>query len=126
MFRFFAIFLFVVVVSLAFFNFSLIINNPQAFWSFGSFAGRCSRTPTPNDYFQTLKNFSRALPFVSLFLFIAFALACLMADLKKTIAAHDFAISFVRRDALTHIAEAKTPILHWMRLHEGGSPAAIQ
>jgi len=121
-----ALFLLSAILVVAFFKFSLIINSPQAFCPLHSFANSCHKIPNYNDYYQTLRDFSRGLPLnASIVFLVTFIIALPLIGSLEGVAIWDNVIIFINKRAPLNLIRARIPFLHWISLHEGGSPAAF-
>jgi len=118
--------LILVVLGTAIFKFSLITDDPQSYCAFGPAASSCKANPTYNDLYQTLKTFSRALPMaIAVFLVIFFLVLIFDGILSHIVIRGNRESLVIRRSSYFRVVIAREPVLHWIELHEGGSPAAF-
>jgi hypothetical protein len=122
--KYLAIALIIFVLFVAIFKFSLA-TDPQNYCSFGPFAKHCHENVSYDDLYQTLRGISRALPLSATGFLLLFTIILSFGAPKES---QNFLVSksaSIEHYSLTNVTSAQKTFLHWIKLHEGGSPAAF-
>ena len=123
--RFLALAILLLILCMAFLKFS-IAADPNNYCAFGPFAKNCHNHVSFEDLYQTLRGISRVLPFSATILFILLAFVLMVAISRKDTETQIVRkLIFIKHSSLPNLLLAKRHILHWLTLHEGGSPAAF-
>jgi hypothetical protein len=122
--KYLAVAVIVFVLCVAIFKFSLA-TNPQNYCAFGPFAKHCHENVSYNDLYQTLRGISRALPLSIAGLLSLFTMVLSFSAPKKSPNFLVLKSAFIEHYSLTNLTSAQKTFLHWIKLHEGGSPAAF-